>query len=362
MSAREVGEMFAKAGIKLFTRNVRGYLGETTINKAMVDTLTREPKNFWYFNNGVTIVCDEARAEMEGGQDVLWVKRPQVINGQQTTRTLEKHSSDKATVLVRVIRISRSADDDIEYETLVSKIVRATNWQNAIKPSDLVTNDQRQVYLERELRKLGYHYIRKRQTKSEARRFFFAGTTYRAIKKDELAQAVAACELDPALVRSGKEGLFDDRYYNTVFGSASVQFYLARYWLMRRVQFGSKGYPERAYAKWVVLHFAWSCLRNILGSGTAEQRFRRACEWNDSTVLWQLDSALDGIFRAVLAFYRAKRGQGAEARDISTFFKLSKVHVEFGTFWNSSKNTHREKVATRIRKLQEALVEIDLSV
>jgi hypothetical protein len=69
-----------------------------------------------------------------------------------------------------------------------------------------MANDRRQVELERELRKLGYAYLRKRQAKSEARRFI--GQHYTMVTKEELAQAVAACELDPEIVRSeGKEGL-----------------------------------------------------------------------------------------------------------------------------------------------------------
>jgi len=37
------------------------------------------------------------------------------------------------------------------------------------------------------------------------------------IKKDELAQLVAACEFDPVVVRSGKEGLFKQPYYDRIF-------------------------------------------------------------------------------------------------------------------------------------------------
>ena len=40
--------------------NVRGFLGSTEINRGMEATLTREPEYFWYYNNGVTIVCDDA--------------------------------------------------------------------------------------------------------------------------------------------------------------------------------------------------------------------------------------------------------------------------------------------------------------
>ena len=335
MSAKDVGDMYARTGIKLFARNVRGYLGQSNdINEAMARTVRNEPHNFWYYNNGVTIVCDEAKREIQGGIDVLRIEKPQVINGQQTTRTLNATSSTKASVLVKVIKIRRTAGDDDAYDDLVSEIVRATNWQNAIKPSDLVSNDYIQVFIERELRKRGYQYLRKRQTKSEAK-CAAEGLIYFQIKKDELAQAVAACEFDPSLVRKGKEGLFDERYYRSIFGSRSIAFYLSRYWLMRQVQSVALGYPERAYAKWLVINFAWSKLSGEIGYGLSERRFRHVCEHRDDDVLRHLKKALEAMFRASLAFFREERGKGEEAKDVSTFFMKTKLHNLFLSYWNS---------------------------
>jgi hypothetical protein len=121
MAAADVGALFKKSGIRLFARNIRGYLGESPeINEAMSYTVKSEPENFWYYNNGVTIVCDEAKREVESGADVLRVERAQVINGQQTTRTLESTPSTRASVLVKVIRIPRASGDHVRYEKLVS--------------------------------------------------------------------------------------------------------------------------------------------------------------------------------------------------------------------------------------------------
>ncbi len=360
MSAKDVGEMYAKAGVRLFARNVRGYLGQSNdINEAMADTIKKEPRNFWYYNNGVTMVCDEAKREIQGGQDVLRVERPQVINGQQTTRILHENPSGKASLLVKAIKIPRNLGDEDEYDDLVSSIVRATNWQNAIKPSDLVSNDHIQVFLEREFRKRGYQYIRKRQTKAEAKRLFGNQSYYR-IKKEEMAQAIAGCEFDPALVRKGKQGLFEEQHYRSIFGSRSISFYLARYWLMRRVQSAARGFPERAYAKWLVLHFAWDKISQYISSGYGEQRFRYACEYYGDVSTMHLHKALNGIFRAALAFYRLKRGKGAEAKDVSTFFQLSRLSPKFATFWRSSKNTHRKRVEKRLRKFQLALDNVEI--
>lgn len=173
VNVRHVAEMYENSGIRLFARNVRGFLGETAINKNMEATLQKEPEFFWYYNNGVTIVCDEAEQLSRSGRKLMRIVNPQVINGQQTTRTLHKKAgkNSKATVLVRVISVPRDSDEESNrFDNLVSKIVAATNWQNAIKPSDLMSNDRRQIDLERNLRKLDYQYLRKRQTKGEARR------------------------------------------------------------------------------------------------------------------------------------------------------------------------------------------------
>jgi len=361
MSAKDVGEMFRKAGIRLFARNVRGYLGENNeINKAMAQTINNEPHNFWYYNNGVTIVCDEAKREIQGGQDVLCVERPQVINGQQTTRTLSEIASPKGSVLVRAIKIPRNDGDYDEYDDLVSSIVRATNWQNAIKPSDLISNDHIQVFLERELRKRGYQYLRKRQTRAEALRILGSQGFY-AIKKEEIAQAIAACEFDPALVRKGKEGLFDERYYRDIFSSRLISFYLSRWWLMKWVQSAAYRYPERAYAKWLVLHFAWQKLSQDLGSGQKEQKFRYACEHNSEEVTNPLWRVLENMFRAALAFYRYKRGKGEEAKDVSTFFQLVKLNEQFNRFWTSAKNPHRKKTEKQIKKFRASLKTLEVS-
>jgi len=362
MSAKDVGEMYTKAGIRLFARNVRGYLGAfNEINEAMAGTIRKEPHNFWYYNNGVTIVCDEAKREIQGGHDVLRVERPQVINGQQTTRTLHETSSGRASVLVRVIKIPRNAGDDDDYDDLVSSIVRATNWQNAIKPSDLISNDYVQVFLERELRKRGYQYLRKKQTKSEARRMLGSQGFYQ-IKKEEMAQAIAGCEFDPALTRKGREILFDERYYRSIFSSRSISFYLARYWLMRQVKWAVNGRPNRTYAQWLVLNFAWRKLGQDISSGSAEQRFRYICEhyWSNWKVNSQLHKALSGIFKASLAFYRLRRGRGEEATDLIAFFKLIKMDEKFARFWRSAKNPYRKGTEYRFRQFRTALEKIEI--
>ena len=56
MGGTEIGNLFKDTGVRLFARNIRGYLGNTEINRVMKSTVKKEPEFFWYYNNGITIV------------------------------------------------------------------------------------------------------------------------------------------------------------------------------------------------------------------------------------------------------------------------------------------------------------------
>lgn len=358
MTGEAIAKLYDKAGVRLFARNIRGFLGSTKINEGMRQTIRTEPEYFWYYNNGITIMCDGAKGMKSGGRTVVRVNNPQVINGQQTTRTL--HGAAKRgkqpSVLVRVIAVKRDGDSPgPEFEALVSKIVAATNWQNAIKPSDLMANDRRQVEIERQMRKLGYAYLRKRQTKGEARRAF-KSRKLRMIKKEEVAQAVAACELDPVVLRLGKERLFEEERYGHIFPVSDPLFYLTRYWLMRSVGYVSHGYPERAYAKWLVIHFMWRQIAPLLRKRAAQQAFVRSHETHgeaDAELTWAMDKA----FVAALRFYRKNRGSGVQAIDVSSYFRRRGLHKDFEKFWRSAANSSRAGFRKYLRSFEEALEE-----
>lgn len=358
-----VAGLFERAGLRLFARNVRGFLGSTEINRGMEETLGREAEYFWYYNNGITIVCDDAKQESSRGRNLLRVTNPQVINGQQTTRILARtlRSGARASVLVRVIRVPRAHRDDANsFEALVSRIVSATNRQNAIRPSDLMSSDRRQVEIERQLRMLDYLYVRKRMTKGEARRA--AGRRHlRLVKKEELAQAVAGSDLDPAIVREGKERLFEERWYPQVFPTAEPDFYLSRYWLMRAASYAARGYPERAYAKWLVMNFVWTRLGPLIRSRARAEAFRTLCgervsEQVGLAVGKPFIRAIDATFVAALRFFRSRRGKGRTAHDVSTFFQRRKLHTDFARFWRSPKNGSRRTFDRAWSRFSSALI------
>ncbi|MDC0362808.1 AIPR family protein, partial [Halioglobus sp.] len=232
MSGDKVAALFKTYGVRIFARNIRGYLGMSTkgINKKIENTLQREPDKFYYYNNGITMVCNS----VEDNGQFLTVENPQIINGQQTTRVLASTSraqSKKVGVMVKVIEVPRKSESDNKnFERMVSKIVDGTNRQNAISQADLISNHKVQIELHRNMKPLGYIYLRKKMSRTEAKRIWGNfGKIF--INKDDFARASAATQFDQHVVRSGVNHLYEDHLYDKVFPSSDPLFYLPRYYV-----------------------------------------------------------------------------------------------------------------------------------
>lgn len=165
----ELARLFEKHGDRLLDRNIRRYLGlrSNRVNKGIADTLRsrKQRKNFYFFNNGITLTCSKFRHNALQGEDYLAkLDNLQIINGGQTCHTIRRtlaqlpdEDFSQTFVLVRIYEL-----DDSERE-LVPAITYATNSQNPVELRDLRANDEVQVKLETGLRDLGYVYARKRE-------------------------------------------------------------------------------------------------------------------------------------------------------------------------------------------------------
>jgi hypothetical protein len=129
----------------------------------------------------------------------------------------------------------------------------------------------------------------------------------------------------------GKEGLFEDvrravLYQPRYSRQAIPYFYLVRLRLMREVRYASIGYPERADAKWLILHYVWWRLAPVLRARASMMFFVKACEGKLALLnaLWEANNA---AFRAALGLYRQERGRGERATDVSTFFRQKNLPI-----------------------------------
>lgn len=351
----QMGRLVEQFGVKLFARNIRGYLGSgTAVNKEIRETLRDDPASFWYLNNGITIVCDEALLESARGRDRLHLTNPQIINGQQTTYALadEPKGAARADVSVRVIRIAErgEADDFAAYDAIVGRIVEATNSQNKIKAADLRSNDRIQVGIERDLHQLGYHYQRKRASASmvaaAARRHEWK------VRKEDLAKAVAACE-DSSVAHRGTDLLFEEPRYRRTFRYRTDHM-LCRWWMWKLVEAQARGHGDLQRAKWVMLRFLWSDLGPVIRGRSS--RFIVLCERSYAYgVTTPFDRAIGHAFKGALSYYRHERGKGADRVELPTFFKRQDLDDPFDRFWESTKNPHRQRYEKAAKRFAEGL-------
>jgi len=117
-----------------------------------------------------------------------------------------------------------------------------------------------------------------------------------------------------------------------------------------------RGYPERAYAKWVVLHFIWSQIAHLVRSRIGGERFRKACE-QDAPPIHPLSQGINVLFVAVLKFFRSKRGKGATAVDVSTFFQRKGRGTEFADYFSGRGRALRTKFRKRWNKFENRFQE-----
>ncbi|MFD9598473.1 AIPR family protein [Kitasatospora sp. NPDC059973] len=147
----------------LFDANVRDYQGQVAVNKEILASLRDSSgPDFWWLNNGVTIVCDEAHNVGK----TFALKNIQIVNGLQTSHTLhnwikEAGAAGKAAlelddrkILVRVIKVSDDAVRD--------KIIRATNRQTPVPDASLRATDEIQRRIEAYFGAKGLFYDRRK--------------------------------------------------------------------------------------------------------------------------------------------------------------------------------------------------------
>lgn len=351
----ELAKLYKSYGLRLFARNIRGYLGNhTPVNVEMRETIARDPSAFFYLNNGVTMLCDRLDVSESGGRKVLSVSNPQIINGQQTTRSLAAASdlSGRVQVMLRVVESNRE-DDYSAHRDMVARIVKATNWQNPISIADLRTNDEYQIQTERSLRRLGYEYLRRSETKVEAARRSGESRAVR-IKKTELVQAIGTCKIDRFVARIGPKKAFGDfrleggeEVYSVLFGRTEPVEFVNAYWIVKYAKSPAfnKQFGEARHAKWLVAHAFWQELD--AASRTSQDLMRVLAQAERTQVDDRTHAVLREFFGAAKSAYRRGRDGDEPAEK---FFK----RLSYSEFFGTIQPRQRDQISRRLSDLATA--------
>jgi hypothetical protein len=149
---------------KLFSENIRGFLGYNKTNRKIKDTLNNNSESIYFpfLNNGITILCDEMQipSNPQAGQYIVPVVNPVIVNGLQTTKVVYDTYKEDRTKLDGVditVRLYETKDPN-----LVNKITEATNTQTSINFRDKISNKQFQKYVKLLFENKGVAYISKR--------------------------------------------------------------------------------------------------------------------------------------------------------------------------------------------------------
>ncbi len=224
-------------GYQIFEPNVRANITNSRVNQAIRDSVLhqRSRRDFRFLNNGVTITCDSF-AKPNPQKPYFNVLHPGIVNGLQTVVALhtayqqltprdkddfEQHCS----VMVRLLM--NTAVDDI------TRVVKATNNQNPMKPRNLVSNNVEQlIYARIFAEELSWFYEAKegawdafdkdpkrwRPTLSKrSKDFRTERRKVRRVDNANLAQTWLAFIGFAFESVNEKKSLFDDRFYTLIF-------------------------------------------------------------------------------------------------------------------------------------------------
>lgn len=221
--ATKVKDLYLRYKETLFNYNIRLWLGsQNSVNKGMIDTLYQEPSNFFYYNNGVTAVCEEYSID---GNNFTF-KNFQIINGAQTVTTIAKQDVtglSEAKIFFKII-VGESGRKTKDPEGLNEKIVKNTNSQSVISPSDFRSNDPIQLSIEKKSDHFDFtvnspfktvFYKRKRRKELPKK-------NSKAISMQDLGKAYYAYMYNPYELNASIKNLWDvtDRgAYYKVFGN-----------------------------------------------------------------------------------------------------------------------------------------------
>lgn len=146
---------------RLLSQNIRKILPDSAINDSIAETLQQTPGIFWYYNNGITVLCQSItqKAGGAGSRDsgVFVASGATIVNGAQTAgaiaRVTEQAKLASAHVQVRIISLKGCPDD------FAKSVTRATNTQNRVEAKDFASLDPVQERLRKELLVAGRHYL-----------------------------------------------------------------------------------------------------------------------------------------------------------------------------------------------------------
>lgn len=150
-----LADIYEQYGARLLEQNVRSFLQFTgKINKGIRNTILKEQHMFMAFNNGIAATAEEVTITNlpdNQGKAIAVVKDFQIVNGGQTTASIyHTWKKDKVDISKVFVPVKLTIVKDREnFSEIVGRIAEYANTQNKVSASDLSSNRENHVLLEK---------------------------------------------------------------------------------------------------------------------------------------------------------------------------------------------------------------------
>ncbi len=216
-SAYSIKRLYAQYRTNLLSSNLR-YFIRSKIDADIKKTIKDSPNQFWYRNNGLTIVCDDY--EVSGKE--VHLKNFSIVNGGQTTKLLNDCDSvnEKEDFFLPCKIIKTLGEDECARANFVYDIAKATNSQKPIKQIDLKSNAPEQQSFRSALRQEGVFYQTKRGEKIPSNYTDMDEHT----SLDQVSKlCLAGIFQRPASSRNSSKKFFEDKFYSPIFSARNPE-------------------------------------------------------------------------------------------------------------------------------------------
>ncbi|MBD5145453.1 MAG: hypothetical protein HDT21_06015 [Ruminococcus sp.] len=181
ISALSLKSLYEQYGYRgLFAQNLRYYVKNAKVDENIIESIQEHPENFWYYNNGVIIICDDYIID----GDKILIQKFSIINGGQTTKLVgETDFTKDFYIQCKIIKNKYETEDErLEF---ISNVAEATNTQKPIKNKDLIANRIEQRLLKKQLADVGIYCQIKRGEKINKKLY---PTAWQNTTNEELGQ------------------------------------------------------------------------------------------------------------------------------------------------------------------------------
>lgn len=221
MTVPDLADLYGEHRRGLFARNIRDSLDLTDVNVKIQNTLLEQPEHFWYFSNGITMLCETIKPigrAVPGKVGDFKLTGISVVNGAQTVSALHRaFVKDPDTAQIGRVTVRLISLEDCP-EGFGDQVTTTTNTQNPIEERDFKSLDQGQIQLRDDFALLLHRsYVIKRGERLP--------DPQHGCSMTEAAEALAAVHPNAQLAAVAKRdqnlaGLWEDDVYEQIFGTS----------------------------------------------------------------------------------------------------------------------------------------------